>query len=119
MRRRTGTAAETARILAYLAGQSARQCGPCQFGLPAVAEDFALLAAGRAAPDLRSRLHRRSALLPDRGACRHPDGAARLAASALRTFADDVDRHLTHGACPAAHRRQIPLPPATPPEHWR
>ncbi|UXY25228.1 NADH-ubiquinone oxidoreductase-F iron-sulfur binding region domain-containing protein [Streptomyces sp. HUAS TT20] len=112
---------ETARILAYLAAHSARQCGPCHLGLPAVAEDFAALAAGRADPDLLSRLHRRTGLLPDRGACRHPDGAARLAASALRAFADDVDRHLAHGACPAAGHRSplIPVPPATAPETWR
>lgn len=111
---------ETARMLAYLAAHSARQCGPCHFGLPAVAEDFGALAAGRADPELLSRLRRRAALLPDRGACRHPDGAARLAASALRTFADDVDHHLTHGACPATHRPpRIPVPSPTPPEAWR
>ncbi|HET6358049.1 NADH-ubiquinone oxidoreductase-F iron-sulfur binding region domain-containing protein [Streptomyces sp.] len=111
---------ETARILAYLAAHSARQCGPCHLGLPAVAEDFATLAAGRADADLLSRLHRRTGLLQDRGACRHPDGAALLAASALRAFADDVDQHLTHGACPAALRPpQIPVPPVTPPEAWR
>ncbi|MEW1868574.1 NADH-ubiquinone oxidoreductase-F iron-sulfur binding region domain-containing protein [Streptomyces caelestis] len=111
---------ETARMLAYLAAHSARQCGPCRLGLPAVAEDFAALAAGRADPVLWSRLSHRVALLPDRGACRHPDGAARLAASALHAFADDVDRHLTEGPCPAAHEPpRIPVPPATPPEAWR
>ncbi|WP_406731438.1 NADH-ubiquinone oxidoreductase-F iron-sulfur binding region domain-containing protein [Streptomyces sp. NBC_01794] len=111
---------ETARMLAYLAAHGARQCGPCHFGLPAVAEDFTTLAAGRADPDLLSRVHRRIGLLPDRGACRHPDGAARLAASSLRAFADDVDQHLTHGACPAAHRPpRLPVPPAAPPETWR
>ncbi|MEU3341195.1 NADH-ubiquinone oxidoreductase-F iron-sulfur binding region domain-containing protein [Streptomyces sp. NPDC006668] len=111
---------ETARILAYMAAQGAGQCGPCRYGLPAVAADFAALATGQTDPELLSRLHRRTGLLPDRGACRHPDGAARLAASALRTFADDVDHHLTHAACPAAHRAPtIPVPPATPPETWR
>ncbi|WP_327348380.1 NADH-ubiquinone oxidoreductase-F iron-sulfur binding region domain-containing protein [Streptomyces europaeiscabiei] len=112
---------ETARILAYLAAHGARQCGPCHFGLPAVADDFATLAAGRADPDLLPRLHRRTGLLPDRGACRHPDGAARLAASALSAFADDVDHHLTYGPCPAASHRSplIPVPPAIPPETWR
>lgn len=111
---------ETARVLTYLAAHSARQCGPCRLGLPAVAEDFTALAAGRADADLLSRLRRRVGLLPDRGACRHPDGAARLAASALHAFADDVDHHLTHGACPAAHRPpRLPVPPATAPETWR
>ncbi|MFE1749655.1 NADH-ubiquinone oxidoreductase-F iron-sulfur binding region domain-containing protein [Streptomyces anandii] len=111
---------ETARMLAYLAAHSARQCGPCRLGLPAVAEDFTALAAGRADPDLLRRLRRRTGLLPDRGACRHPDGAARLAASALRAFADDVDRHLAHGPCPAAHQPpRVPVPTATRPETWR
>lgn len=112
---------ETACVLAYLAAHGARQCGPCRFGLPAVAEDFAALAAGGADPGLLPRLHRRVGLLPDRGACRHPDGAARLAASALRAFADDVDHHVTHGACRAAGHRPplIPVPPAIPPEDWR
>ncbi|MFR9756651.1 NADH-ubiquinone oxidoreductase-F iron-sulfur binding region domain-containing protein [Streptomyces sp. TR06-5] len=112
--------AETARILAFLAAHSARQCGPCRFGLPAVAEDFAALADGRGDAAVLSRLHRRTALLPGRGACRHPDGAGRLAASALRAFADDADRHLSRGPCPAAHRTpNIPVPPTTPEETWR
>ncbi|MCD9874816.1 NADH-ubiquinone oxidoreductase-F iron-sulfur binding region domain-containing protein [Streptomyces guryensis] len=85
-----------------------------------MAEDFTALAAGRADADLLSRPHRRTALLPDRDACRHPDGAARLAASALSTFAEDVERHLTHDACQAARRPPLmPVPPATPPEGWR
>ncbi|AOP51291.1 hypothetical protein SL103_17710 [Streptomyces lydicus] len=111
---------ETARMLGYLAAHSARQCGPCRLGLPAVAEDFTALAAGRADPALLARLRRRAGLLPGRGACRHPDGAARLATSALHAFADDVDHHLTHGPCAAAHlSSRIPVPPATPPETWR
>ncbi|MFF8428066.1 NADH-ubiquinone oxidoreductase-F iron-sulfur binding region domain-containing protein [Streptomyces sp. NPDC016566] len=85
-----------------------------------MAEDFAALAAGRADTDLLSRLRRRTGLLPDRGACCHPDGAARLAASALHAFADDVDHHLAHGAWPATHwQPQIPVPSATPPDTWR
>ncbi|MFE9092859.1 NADH-ubiquinone oxidoreductase-F iron-sulfur binding region domain-containing protein [Streptomyces sp. NPDC007264] len=112
--------AETARILGYLAAHSARQCGPCRLGLPAVADDFGALAAGRADRGLLARLRHRTGLLPDRGACRHPDGAARLAASALRCFADDVEHHLAHGACAAARRPPLlPVPPATPPETWR
>ncbi|MER5434095.1 NADH-ubiquinone oxidoreductase-F iron-sulfur binding region domain-containing protein [Streptomyces sp. NPDC002588] len=111
---------ETARILGFLAAHSARQCGPCHLGLPAVAEDFTALATGRADTALLSRLRRRVGLLPDRGACRHPDGAARLAASALDAFADDVAHHLAHGTCPAADQPpRLPVPPATAPESWR
>ncbi|MEY9968078.1 NADH:ubiquinone oxidoreductase subunit F (NADH-binding) [Streptacidiphilus sp. MAP12-16] len=114
--------AETARVLGYLAAQSARQCGPCLFGLPAVAEDFAQLAWGRPDYDQYDRLQRHVGLLPGRGACRHPDGASRLAASALQAFAHDVDRHLSAGPCAAAGNRpviRIPDAPGPDQEGWQ
>jgi NADH:ubiquinone oxidoreductase subunit F (NADH-binding) len=91
--------AETARILSYVAQQGAQQCGPCRFGLPAIADDFARLAARRADRDLLGRLDRRLRVIPGRGACRHPDGATRMAASALSAFADDVRAHAAGLAC--------------------
>ena len=102
--------AETARILEYLAGQSARQCGPCRFGLPATARDFAQLAFGRCGRADWERLEHHAALLAGRGACKHPDGAAHLAASALRAFAPEVRRHLQAGPCPAASHAAPLLP---------
>lgn len=107
--------AETARVLAYLAGQSARQCGPCRFGLPATAEDFTQLAFGRCDREAWERLERHLAQLAGRGACKHPDGGAHLAASALRAFAPDVRRHLESGPCPAAlgTRPLLPTPTGT------
>ncbi|WP_034260937.1 NADH-ubiquinone oxidoreductase-F iron-sulfur binding region domain-containing protein [Actinospica robiniae] len=106
--------AETARVLAYLAGQSARQCGPCRSGLPATADDFAQLAFGHCDRDGWERLERHIRQLPGRGACKHPDGGARLAASALRAFAPDVRRHLESGPCPAALHTPplLPIPAA-------
>lgn len=105
--------AETARILEYLGAQSARQCGPCLFGLPATAADFAQLAFGRCDAESRDRLERRIELLAGRGACKHPDGAAHLAASALRAFAPHVHRHLESGACAAALNSPPLLPTPT------
>jgi len=85
--------AESARIARYLAGQSAGQCGPCVFGLPAIADDMALLARGQAGPGLMARLQRRLDEVNGRGACRHPDGAVGMVRSALRVFAADVLAH--------------------------
>ena len=92
---------ESARIAHYLAGQSAGQCGPCVYGLPAVADDLMRLARGRADPGLLARLHRRLGEVDGRGACRHPDGAVHLVRSALHVFAADLDAHARRDALPA------------------
>jgi NADH:ubiquinone oxidoreductase subunit F (NADH-binding) len=104
--------AETARVLRYLAAESAGQCGPCMFGLPAVAADLTALAAGTAeAPDALRRLRRRLGVIPGRGACAHPDGAVRLAASALQVFGPDVAGHARRGRCAAAGQAALlPVP---------
>ena len=47
-----------------------------------------------------ARLERFFEQVRGRGACRHPDGAVRLVASALDVFADDVTAHLV-GRCRA------------------
>jgi NADH:ubiquinone oxidoreductase subunit F (NADH-binding) len=93
--------AETARVLRYLADESAGQCGPCRFGLPAIADDMAALALGEPDGDVVvDRLYERLGVIPGRGACGHPDGAVRLAASALHAFAADLDAHAQGYACP-------------------
>jgi NADH:ubiquinone oxidoreductase subunit F (NADH-binding) len=96
--------AETARVARYLAFQSAGQCGPCVFGLPAIADDLARLARGRADHDLMPRLRRRLGQVDGRGACRHPDGAVALVRSALSVFAADVASHSAAVPCSHAHR---------------
>jgi NADH:ubiquinone oxidoreductase subunit F (NADH-binding) len=76
--------AETARITGYLAGQSARQCGPCRNVLPAMANLLRRVAAGDEGPV--PELHRLAGITAGRGACHHPDGTVRLVRSALRVF---------------------------------
>ncbi|WP_255769653.1 NADH-ubiquinone oxidoreductase-F iron-sulfur binding region domain-containing protein [Pseudarthrobacter sulfonivorans] len=84
----------TARILSYLAGESARQCGPCMFGLPAMASVLNRIAGGERNPTLPGELDRLARLVSGRGACRHPDGTVGMVASALDVFGDDVRSHL-------------------------
>jgi NADH:ubiquinone oxidoreductase subunit F (NADH-binding) len=94
--------ATTARIVQYLADSSARQCGPCMFGLPELARTLHRLASGQRDPQLPAAVEQLSALVEGRGACNHPDGTVRIVRSALRTFAPDVQSHLS-GYCLAAH----------------
>lgn len=89
----------TARIVGYLSEQSARQCGPCVFGLAAIAEGLGRMAVGQASPDELARLQVWSGQLIGRGACRHPDGAANLVRSALDVFADDFASHVRRRGC--------------------
>ncbi|MCW2494703.1 NADH-ubiquinone oxidoreductase-F iron-sulfur binding region domain-containing protein [Jatrophihabitans sp.] len=86
-------------IAAYLADRTARQCGPCMFGLPAVNQLMSDLACGRASRRSQARLVSQLTEIGGRGACHHPDGAVRMIASALSTFAEDVDHHLRRGRC--------------------
>ena len=98
---------ETARIARYMAGQSAGQCGPCVFGLPALALDLEQLAVGSAEVDLVERIWARADVIEGRGACRHPDGVVRLVRSALGVFADDVLRHAQGLPCPGSAARSV------------
>ena len=91
--------AETASILQYLADQSAKQCGPCMFGLPAISNLVQQLAFDRMKPSHWRRMETYLAQLGRRGACAHPDGAMRMLKSALTTFADDIRSHAATGRC--------------------
>jgi NADH:ubiquinone oxidoreductase subunit F (NADH-binding) len=83
-----------------LAGESARQCGPCLNGLPHLARNLHRLASGVRDRSLPHEIERMSAQVSGRGACAHPDGTARFVASTLDVFRDHVAAHL-EGWCPS------------------
>ncbi len=93
----------TARITKYLAQQSARKCGPCLNGLPALAGALVAVSDGTGAPEEVRRL---SALVAGRGACSHPDGTVRLVASMLAAFPEEVTAH-AHGECLSRNRELV------------
>ena len=109
--RRACGIAETSRVARYMAGEGAGQCGPCVFGLPALADDLERLRRGVLDPGGVARIERRIASVQARGACRHPDGVARLVASALSVFAPDVAEHADGSPCAFAAGASV-LPPA-------
>jgi NADH:ubiquinone oxidoreductase subunit F (NADH-binding) len=104
---------ETANVFAFLAASSAKQCGPCLFGLRSISGVLSDLARGRARRQDVERIQRHAAEVSGRGACRHPDGAIRLMASALSTFAADVSAHAAGSPCPGSRRSPtLPVPQA-------
>jgi NADH:ubiquinone oxidoreductase subunit F (NADH-binding) len=108
---------ETARVARYLAGQSAGQCGPCVFGLRALADASVALAGGHGAIDALREMQELPAEIERRGACAHPDGAARLVRSALAAFRHEVGLHL-EGRCSATRGTPV-LPVPSTSDDWR
>ena len=97
--------ARTAEIVAFMADAGARQCGPCRFGLPELAERLQALARGKAGRRAIEGLRGVAGLVDGRGGCHHPDGVVRLVRSALQTFATDVERHARGDRCLARVER--------------
>jgi len=106
---------ETARVVAYLAAESAGQCGPCLNGLPRIAAALAELALPARVPTaVLEDVMRWSGLVTGRGACTHPDGTVRLVRSALQVFGTELALH-DAGECTAAHTRPyLPAPRRIP-----
>ena len=90
---------ETVQVANYLAQESAGQCGPCVNGLAALAAGLNRLAA-RPDGDEAAAVRRWARQVQGRGACRHPDGAARFVASAIEVFAAEIEAHRRRGRCP-------------------
>ena len=91
--------AETARITRWMAAENAGQCGPCVFGLPALAEDLEALASGTLRGEGFAQLRHHLEVVSGRGACRHPDGVVRMVRTSLTAFAPHVQEHVAKGPC--------------------
>ncbi|HXK14677.1 MAG TPA: NADH-ubiquinone oxidoreductase-F iron-sulfur binding region domain-containing protein [Gaiellaceae bacterium] len=100
---------ESARVTRYLANETAGQCGPCVHGLAALASGLEEIAAPGRTPDRRVQLARWAQQVTARGACRHPDGAARFVASTLAVFEDEFSLHVHKGRCSGQDRGVLPV----------
>jgi NADH:ubiquinone oxidoreductase subunit F (NADH-binding) len=99
---------ETAAVARYLAGESSGQCGPCTHGLAAIAEAMTAIASGQGPPGTQGWVDRWCEDVVGRGACHHPDGAARLISSCLEVFPEEIERHENGRAClPPPHLENL------------
>ncbi|MBV8991979.1 MAG: SLBB domain-containing protein [Solirubrobacterales bacterium] len=105
--------AETSRVATWMAEQSAGQCGPCTNGLASISSALADLREGIATRRTMPDILRWAKLVTGRGACVHPDGAARFVVSALRVFADEFEDHARLGPCEACARQPVLLTPGS------
>ena len=64
------------------------------------------LARHRARPGQPAEVARLAEMVTGRGACRHPDGTARMILSAMRAFQADVAAHLA-GHCLATSHQEV------------
>ncbi len=99
-----------AQIADYLAGETAGQCGPCVYGLRAIADAMASIAAGRQVAATVKRLRQLFEEVRGRGACHYPDGVIRFVDTALRTFGAEVEHHAAHQRCLLAPPPAMPIP---------
>jgi NADH:ubiquinone oxidoreductase subunit F (NADH-binding) len=101
---------ESARVARWLADENAGQCGPCVFGLDAIARAMRTLVDGDAGGRAEAQCRRWLEQVTGRGACKHPDGAARFVASSLDVFADEIAVHRRHGPCGRRAHGIMPTP---------
>jgi NADH:ubiquinone oxidoreductase subunit F (NADH-binding) len=91
-------------LMSYFEKNNARQCGPCIRGTGAMAGVLERLSRGQATDQDIERLTGWAVSLRGRGACAYLDGAANLAASVFREFADEVQAH-RDGPCDVCAQR--------------
>jgi NADH:ubiquinone oxidoreductase subunit F (NADH-binding) len=100
---------ESARVVRYLADQSAGKCGPCRFGLGDIATSVEAVSRREDTVRNVALLRRWMTMVQGRGACSHPDGSVRFVRSTLEVFADELARHEA-GECRAAGQTVGVLP---------
>ncbi|HSV39380.1 MAG TPA: NADH-ubiquinone oxidoreductase-F iron-sulfur binding region domain-containing protein [Nocardioidaceae bacterium] len=83
----------------YLAAESARQCGVCINATAGMGQVLDGLRLGTTTPADLERMAGWTQRVPGRGACALVDAAARMAASLLREFPDEVATHVD-SPCP-------------------
>ncbi len=107
--------------VAFLAAESARQCGVCINATAGIRDILGALRVAETDTDQIQKMAGWTEKLPGRGACALVDAAARTAASLLREFPAEVSSHLDR-PCPRCaalgqpprHTRHL-VDPVTPP----
>ena len=94
----------------WLAAQTAGQCGPCVFGLPAIAGALDAVVAGDRNGRAEASLRRWLTMVNGRGACKLPDGVNRFVSSALEVFDTHVAEHRHGGPCRLSRTPMMPAP---------
>jgi NADH:ubiquinone oxidoreductase subunit F (NADH-binding) len=101
---------EAARVVRYMEGEGAGQCGPCVNGLDVLATSMEHLAyRPRSLSGGVAALPTLCGLVEGRGACRHPDGVARFVRTAVEVFGGHAGLHLSRGPCQTT-RTFLPVP---------
>lgn len=85
--------AAVAEIASWYSRESAGQCGPCVFGLEAIATAMAAVGSTSNVDSMLTRVDRVTSEIRGRGGCKFPDGAAQMVRSGLVVFADEVRQH--------------------------
>jgi NADH:ubiquinone oxidoreductase subunit F (NADH-binding) len=97
---------ETARLVDWLVGQRAGQCGSCRTGLPLAAETVHRVAEGSVRLSrAQGALARLEHSLAGSGLCSLPDAVLAMAQSGLLTFADEARAHRRGRCCAAGSPR--------------
>ena len=99
----------TAKIIGYLSGESAGQCGPCYLGLPELFKVWQGVAEGRISSGSYLRIEELCEEIAGRGGCAMPDGAVMLSRMSLSRFNSEILSH-QGGRCSYAPGNEYLVP---------